>query len=72
MQPLPNTVEVAARVVLPDPLGAEPLVTFEIGGLELVARCSSAFAHASGTAMPVHLDQSRMHIFDAHDGMALR
>jgi multiple sugar transport system ATP-binding protein len=60
-----------ARVVLTEPLGAETLVTLEIGGQELVARCAASFASAPGTTLPVYMDPVHMHLFDGANGMAL-
>jgi len=72
LQPSEGAFETIAKVVVTEPLGAETLVTFDIGGHELVARCSAAFAQPPGTAMPVYLDASRMHLFDSRTGFALR
>ena len=62
---------IEARVVLTEPLGAETLVTLEIGGHELVARCSASFARPPGASLPVYMDPAHMHLFDGSNGMAL-
>ena len=67
----PDTASVRAQVVLCEPLGAETLVTFEAGEVELVARCAASFSAKPGTAMPIHLASDRMHLFDAGSGAAL-
>ncbi len=70
--PTPGCVQVAASVVLTEPLGSETLVTFAVGSCELVARCPASFHEAPGTAMTVNLAQRHMHLFDATTGAALR
>ena len=67
-----GAVQVDAKVVLTEPLGAETLVTFDIGGSELVARCAASFDRAPGTRMPVYMSQRHMHLFDAKNGAAFR
>jgi len=71
LQPHDDCASVEARVVLTEPLGAETLVTLEIGGREMVARCSAAFARAPGEAFPVYMHRSHMHLFDGANGLAL-
>jgi multiple sugar transport system ATP-binding protein len=71
LQPGASAEPVDARVVLTEPLGAETLVTLEIGGQELVARCSASFARAPGSSLPVYMDPAHMHLFDGSTGMAL-
>jgi multiple sugar transport system ATP-binding protein len=60
-----------STVVLSEPLGAETLVTFDVGGLELVARCAASFKLAPGTAVTVYLSFPHMHLFDAQTGLTL-
>ena len=67
-----DTAAVAAQVVLTEPLGAETLVTFAAGSVELVARCAASFVLAPGTEVTLHLDSSKMHLFDAASGNAVR
>jgi multiple sugar transport system ATP-binding protein len=67
-----SSVTLAATVVLSEPLGAETLVTFDVGGQELVARCAASFSVASGTALPIHLSAAHMHLFDTQTGAAMR
>jgi multiple sugar transport system ATP-binding protein len=67
-----GSVPVPASVVLTEPLGAETLVTFKVGDSELVARCAASFSLKPGTQTAVHLAGSRMHLFDATSGQALR
>ncbi len=71
LQPNGDCAPVDARVVLTEPLGAETLVTLEIGGREMVARCSAAFARAPGEALPVYMHPSHIHLFDGANGLAL-
>ena len=72
LAPAVDLVPVNARVVLTEPLGAETLVTFQAGEVELVARCAASFSLKSGTAVPIHLASRHMHLFDAVDGAALQ
>ena len=66
-----GSVSLPAKVVITEPLGAETLVTFHIGGSEMVARCAASFAARAGEAMQVHLAQEHMHLFDAATGAHL-
>jgi multiple sugar transport system ATP-binding protein len=72
LAPAGGSAPVPARVVLSEPLGAETLVTFQVGGCELVARCSASFNLKPTTPVTVHLAQRCMHLFDAASGQALR
>ena len=72
LQASDGAVATSATVVVTEPLGAETLVTFDIGSHEMVARCSANFAQRPGTVMPVYLDAARMHLFDRQTGLALR
>jgi multiple sugar transport system ATP-binding protein len=66
-----GSVSAPAKVVITEPLGAETLVTFQIGASEMVARCAASFAGKAGDAMQVHLAQEHMHLFDAATGSHL-
>ena len=66
-----GSAEVLATVVLSEPLGAETLVTFSLGDVELVARCAASFRVAAGTVMPIHLSTTHLHLFDSQTGAAL-
>jgi multiple sugar transport system ATP-binding protein len=66
-----SSVSLPAKVVITEPLGAETLVTFQIGGSEMVARCAASFSPKAGDAMQVHLAQEHMHLFDAATGVHL-
>ena len=66
-----GAVEIPATVVLSEPLGAETLVTFNVGAVELVARCAASFNLAPGTIVPIHLSTAQMHLFDGSSGVAL-
>ena len=65
------SVPVPATVVLSEPLGAETLVTFDVGGVELVARCAASFSLSPGTPLTIYLSASHMHLFDGPSGVAL-
>jgi multiple sugar transport system ATP-binding protein len=67
----PGEVAVPARVVISEPLGAETLVTFQVGQAELVARCPASFKAAPGTAQTLYMNPAAMHLFDRASGQAL-
>ncbi len=60
-----------AEVLLLEPLGAETLVIFRVGAVELVARCPASFRDAPGARRILHLQAEHMHLFDADSGQAL-
>jgi multiple sugar transport system ATP-binding protein len=64
-------VAVPATVVITEPLGAETLVTFQVGAVELMARCAASFKVPPGTQQTVYLDPAAMHLFDQVGGQAL-
>jgi multiple sugar transport system ATP-binding protein len=66
-----DSVSLPAKVVITEPLGAETLVTFQIGANEMVARCPASFSSKAGDVMLVHLAQEHMHLFDAATGAHL-
>jgi multiple sugar transport system ATP-binding protein len=68
---VPGEVSVAGRVVISEPLGAETLVTFQVGTTELVARCPASFKAAAGSAQALYMDPQAMHLFDPATGQAL-
>ena len=64
-------VRVSASVVISEPLGAETLVTFQVGQAELVARCAPSFKAQPGAAQTLYLDPAAIHLFDKESGRAL-
>ncbi len=72
LAPGDGKVAVAATVVLTEPLGAETLVTFQVGQCELVARCAASFAGRPGDPQTLHMAAGAMHLFDGSTGQALR
>jgi multiple sugar transport system ATP-binding protein len=64
-------VAVPAAVVISEPLGAETLVTFQVGQVELMARCAASFKAPSGSAQTLYLDPAAMHLFDKDSGQAI-
>ena len=64
-------VSVPAAVVITEPLGAETLVTFQVGSAELVARCAASFDLKPGSQTTVYLSAPHMHLFDRDSGRAL-
>ena len=67
----PGEVAVPAHVVISEPLGAETLVTFQVGQAELVARCPASFKAAPGTPQTLYMNPAAMHLFDRASGQAL-
>ena len=67
----PGEVALGASVVISEPLGAETLVTFAVGRVELVARCAASFKAAPGSAQTLYLDPAAMHLFDKESGQAV-
>jgi multiple sugar transport system ATP-binding protein len=68
---VPGELAVPGTVVISEPLGAETLVTFQVGQSELVARCASSFRAQPGTTQTLYLDPAAMHLFDKASGQAL-
>ena len=68
---VPGEVAVPARVVISEPLGAETLVTFQVGQAELVARCAPQFKAQAGASQMLYLDPATLHLFDKTSGLAL-
>jgi len=60
-----------ATVVISEPLGAETLVTFQLGSVELVARCSAGFKAQPGTVQSLYLDMASVHLFDEESGQTI-
>jgi multiple sugar transport system ATP-binding protein len=66
-----DDIALPAEVSLLEPLGAETLVTLQIGGSDMVARCSAAFREPPGTRLTVHMRPRHLHLFDTATGTAL-
>jgi len=64
-------VSVPATVVISEPLGAETLVTFQVGQVEWVVRCPASFKVQPGTTHTLYLHTASMHLFDKESGQAL-
>jgi multiple sugar transport system ATP-binding protein len=64
-------IALAAEVALLEPLGAETLVTFKLGGAEMVARCPASFHDAPGAKVLLHVAPAHLHLFDRDTGAAL-
>jgi multiple sugar transport system ATP-binding protein len=61
-----------AKVALLEPLGAETLLTLQLGNAEMIARVSASFHQAVGSAIDVHVNPRHLHLFDKASGQALR
>lgn len=68
---VPGEVAVQAQVVITEPLGAETLVTFQVGGVEMVARCAASFKAPAGSTQTLYLDPQALHLFCKSSGVAL-
>lgn len=66
-----NEANVPASVVISEPLGAETLVTFQVGQVELVSRCPASFKSPAGTQQTLYIDPACMHLFDKSTGQAI-
>jgi multiple sugar transport system ATP-binding protein len=66
-----HEAELAVKVVVVEPLGAETLVTFQCGASEMVARLPPATKLAPGEKVTLRLNMEKMHLFDTEDGSAL-
>jgi multiple sugar transport system ATP-binding protein len=64
-------VPVAGEVQLLEPLGAETLVTFQVGRAEIVARCPASFADGPGQRRDLFLHPEHLHLFHAEGGQSL-
>ena len=67
----PGDQKVPAQVSLLEPLGAETLVTLNIGQAQMVARCPAAFNQAPGSAVDVFFSPQHLHLFNAATGVAI-
>jgi len=63
--PLPGVVQ------LIEPLGAETLVTFQVGNAEIVARCPASFHDAPGATRDLYLRPEHLHLSSAEGGQAI-
>ncbi|MFO1251169.1 MAG: sn-glycerol-3-phosphate ABC transporter ATP-binding protein UgpC [Inhella sp.] len=73
LEPRPDAdLQLQGRLSLIEPLGAETLLTVQVGEHELVARVGADFHGQSGQALTLHLASAQLHLFDANDGRALR
>jgi len=64
-------VALAAEVNLLEPLGAETLVTLQMGSARLVARCPASFHDKPGTRVQVFVSPAHLHLFDKSTGAAI-
>ena len=67
----PHEIEVQAQLVLLEPLGAETLATFTLGGQELTARLAPDFSAPLGTNCPLYFDPAHLQFFDADTGRSI-
>ena len=55
-----------------EPLGSDTLVFFRIAGTEMVARLPPRHVAGQPAQISLHLDPTKLHLFDATSGRALR
>ncbi len=60
-----------AQVTLLEPLGAETLVTAQIGQTEMVLRCAAQLPFGLGAQVQAHVHPAHLHLFDPASGQAL-
>jgi multiple sugar transport system ATP-binding protein len=63
---------IRSRVVVNEPLGAETLCTFDIGGQTVVARLAADSRLPSGTQAWLSTPSDKTHWFDAQTGVSLQ
>jgi len=68
----PNDVELVAKVVVLEPLGAETLVTLACEGGELIARLPPNLPFDAGQQTSVWLNMDKCHLFDQDTLLVLR
>ena len=56
---------ISPRIEVVEPLGSDTLFFFAIGGAEVVARTPPLSGLKPGDTLPLSIDNSRMHLFDA-------
>ena len=59
-----------ARLVLQEPLGAETLITAQVGDAEWIARVAASFRGHPGDALTLHVHPAHLHLFDLQTGQA--
>ena len=67
----PGDVALAAEVNLLEPLGAETLVTLQMGSARLVARCPASFHDKPGSRVQVFVSPAHLHLFNKSTGAAI-
>ena len=67
-----SAVQLDARVVVLEPLGAETLVTLACEGGELIARLPPNLPYAAGQKTAVWVNMDKCHLFDKDTNMVLR
>ena len=71
LAPQSGDVALPATVSLLEPLGSETLVSFKVGGSEVIARLPASFREAPGTSLTLHVQPSHLHLFHPQTGAAL-
>jgi ABC-type sugar transport system ATPase subunit len=66
----PGSLQVTARVI--EPLGADTLVFFELGGREAVCRVPPRTVRRPGEGLTLFVDAVRLHLFDPATERAIR
>lgn len=71
LAPAAGDIVLPAKVQLLEPLGAETLVTLNVGNTDMVARCPASFRQPAGTDVALHVHPDHLHLFDRQGGQAL-
>ncbi|MFM8767927.1 MAG: TOBE domain-containing protein, partial [Rubrivivax sp.] len=68
----PEDLALPARLVLQEPLGAETLITVQVGDAEWIARVAASFRGQPGDALTLHAHPEHLHLFDRHTGQSCK
>ncbi len=68
----PADLALPATLSLLEPLGAETLITVQLGAARMIARVSANFRQPLGAALTLFVDPCHLHLFDRDTGLALR
>jgi multiple sugar transport system ATP-binding protein len=67
----PQDLALPATLGLVEPLGAETLITLQLGAAEVVSRVAADFRGQPGAALTLYVHPRHLHLFDAPSGRAL-
>ena len=70
-RPAEGRARIDVRIELIEPLGHEVVAHVRLAGALLAARLSPTVGAEAGTALPLYIELSRMHVFDGESGARL-